>query len=326
MEPLVSVIVPIYKVEKYLRQCVDSILAQTYTNLEVILVDDGSPDKCGAICDEYAAKDERVRVIHKENGGVSDARNAGLDAARGEYLAFVDGDDYISVSYIASLMSGHMFDIAFGGCIQFENEGAGTQTVGATNKEERYSNGVPFIVESRLIHNSLFGYSGAKIYRFEKIKTLVFDKMQREDIAFNLKSSKQWEKVFISPANGYYYRQHNDSLLHQKRSGPVPDIVSTSLKLLVDDTRFTKKERRYLSNFIIKTYIIDVLSISVMNNSALSYEQKYAEIYKVLSDNNIRKILKLYRDDNWAFRILVVCFKLRLPWIYYAYLKRNCNE
>ncbi len=92
---LISVIVPIYNVEKYLRQCVDSILGQTYPNLEIILVDDGSPDGCGGICDAYAAKDVRIRVIHKENGGLSHARNAGIDMARGDYLAFVDSDDYL---------------------------------------------------------------------------------------------------------------------------------------------------------------------------------------------------------------------------------------
>ncbi|KAF3371822.1 glycosyl transferase family 2, partial [Enterococcus faecium] len=90
----ISIIVPVYKVEKYLRKCVDSILAQTFTDFEVILVDDGSPDNSGKICDEYAEKDNRVRVIHKENGGLSSARNAGIDVARGKYLGFVDSDDY----------------------------------------------------------------------------------------------------------------------------------------------------------------------------------------------------------------------------------------
>ncbi len=93
--PLVSVIVPVYKVEPYLRRCIDSILCQTYRNLEIILVDDGSPDNCGAICDEYALKDTRIKVIHKVNTGVSAARNTGLDNAKGKYVGFVDSDDHI---------------------------------------------------------------------------------------------------------------------------------------------------------------------------------------------------------------------------------------
>ena len=101
--PLVSVIVPVYKVEPYLRRCLDSIVGQTYKNLEIILVDDGSPDGCPAICDEYAAKDPRVVVIHKENGGLSDARNAGLEIAKGEYISFVDSDDWVADVYIEAL-------------------------------------------------------------------------------------------------------------------------------------------------------------------------------------------------------------------------------
>ncbi|MFA7127357.1 MAG: glycosyltransferase [Bacilli bacterium] len=94
--PTLSIIVPVYNVEKYIHQCIDSILAQTFTDYELILVDDGSPDRCGKICDDYAKKDNRIVVLHKNNGGVSDARNAGLNVARGEYIGFIDGDDYIT--------------------------------------------------------------------------------------------------------------------------------------------------------------------------------------------------------------------------------------
>ena len=91
----ISIIVPIYNVERYIRRAVDSIRSQIYTSLEIILVDDGSPDNSGAICDEYAKIDSRIKVIHKKNGGLSDARNVGIEAATGAYLGFVDGDDYI---------------------------------------------------------------------------------------------------------------------------------------------------------------------------------------------------------------------------------------
>ena len=93
--PELSVIVPVYKVEKYLSKCIDSILAQTFTDFELILIDDGSPDRCGEICDEYAAKDSRIIVIHQQNKGVSAARNAGLEIAKGKYIGFVDSDDWI---------------------------------------------------------------------------------------------------------------------------------------------------------------------------------------------------------------------------------------
>ena len=92
---MVSIIVPVYKVESYLPQCIESIINQTYPNLEIILIDDGSPDACGKICDEYAKQDKRIKVFHKQNGGLSDARNYGVARASGEYLSFVDSDDWI---------------------------------------------------------------------------------------------------------------------------------------------------------------------------------------------------------------------------------------
>lgn len=102
-QPLISIIVPCYKVELYLPKCVDSILNQTYTNLEIIIVDDGSPDRCGEICDAYAQKDCRIKVIHKENGGLSDARNVAIDRASGEYIIFIDSDDCVTADYVETL-------------------------------------------------------------------------------------------------------------------------------------------------------------------------------------------------------------------------------
>jgi len=125
MNPLISVIVPIYKVEKYLSECVDSILHQTYSNIEIILVDDGSPDACGAICDAYQAQDERIIVIHKENGGLSDARNAGLKIAKGAYFNFVDSDDRLPVNAIERLfhmMVQHNAQMVIGGFERFRDD------------------------------------------------------------------------------------------------------------------------------------------------------------------------------------------------------------
>lgn len=106
VRPTISVIVPVYNVEPYLHECVDSILSQTFTDFELILVDDGSPDNCGAICDEYAAKDSRIVVIHQENGGLSAARNAGIDIMRGEHVTFVDSDDLIHSQTLERYMAG----------------------------------------------------------------------------------------------------------------------------------------------------------------------------------------------------------------------------
>ena len=124
MKPLISVIVPIYNVEQYLPRCIESILNQTYKNLEVILVDDGATDHCGSICDVYKEKDCRVRVIHKSNGGLSDARNAGLDRMTGEYVTCIDSDDFVSPFFVENLwlaLEENHCDIASSWFIEYHN-------------------------------------------------------------------------------------------------------------------------------------------------------------------------------------------------------------
>ncbi|MBR4154157.1 MAG: glycosyltransferase [Paludibacteraceae bacterium] len=113
--PLVSIIVPVYKAERWLHRCVDSILAQTMTDFELLLINDGSPDKSGEICDDYATKDSRIRVFHKENGGVSSARNLGLDNAQGEWISFIDADDWVEKEYLAMLTERLDVDFITGG-------------------------------------------------------------------------------------------------------------------------------------------------------------------------------------------------------------------
>ena len=189
-EPLISIIVPVYKVEQYLSKCVDSILAQTYRNLEVFLVDDGSPDNCGAICDELAQKDSRIRVIHKENGGLSSARNAALEVAEGEYFGFVDSDDWIEPEMYETLLAGiRKFDaqMAYGGRYDIDGN-TGEKTIGLCPQKEECISGMEmlgrvFLWEhcdsaawDKLYHRSLFdgirypqGYNSEDIAIFYKL-------------------------------------------------------------------------------------------------------------------------------------------------------------
>lgn len=138
---LISVIVPIYNVEENLERCLESILNQTYTNMEIILVDDGSPDRCGEICDIYLKKDNRVRVIHKQNGGLSDARNAGLNIAKGKYIGFVDSDDYIELEMYESLISAIQKENAMIACcgIIREYENGNQLIIRTPNKSKTYT-------------------------------------------------------------------------------------------------------------------------------------------------------------------------------------------
>lgn len=169
-ESIISVIVPVYNVEEYLPRCVDSILAQTYQNLEVILVDDGTRDASDKICDDYAVKDPRVRVIHKENGGLSSARNAGMDIATGEYFGFVDSDDWIEPDMYAHLlerMQHYDAKMACAGRYDVESE-TGSKTVGLCPPREELVSGEELVkriflwdnIDSaawdKLYHRSLF--------------------------------------------------------------------------------------------------------------------------------------------------------------------------
>lgn len=123
--PKISVIVPVYNAEKYLSQCIDSILRQDFTDFELLLIDDGSKDNSGFICDEYAQKDQRVKVFHKKNGGVSSARNLGIDNAQGEYIAFIDSDDYVDHNYLSILTNAPIADLIITGYKEF---GSGTNS------------------------------------------------------------------------------------------------------------------------------------------------------------------------------------------------------
>ena len=169
MEDLISVIVPVYKVEKYLRKCVDSILCQTYPRFELILVDDGSPDGCGAICDEYAAGDPRVRVIHKPNGGLSSARNVGIDAAKGDYLYFVDSDDWLEPEALMALIEAvHNYDVPISCIGNYDvNIETGEKTLGICPKKEEVISGEEMV---------------GRIFTWDGCDSAVCDKLFRREL------------------------------------------------------------------------------------------------------------------------------------------------
>ena len=186
-QPLVTVIVPVYKVEPYLRRCIDSIISQTYHNLEIILVDDGSPDGCPEICDEYAKRDSRIKVIHKKNGGLSDARNVGLGSSSGKYVTFVDSDDWIDNDLIETVMSLQPFKVALYGCTVVSEQGENIDVISSASSVRTITfRDDPCAVE-QLINSSLFGYAWNKIYEKASIGNIRFMEIpQREDLIFNM--------------------------------------------------------------------------------------------------------------------------------------------
>lgn len=216
--PLISVIVPVYNVEKYIARCVDSILAQTYVNLEILLVDDGSSDRSGELCDSYAAKDSRIKVVHKKNGGLSDARNRGMEIAEGEYFAFVDSDDYIAADYIEYLygiLGANRAQISICGCQKvYENKacsGTGLNSVKGTADIYDCKKGLSALLYQRGIIASAWG----KLFERGLFAGICFPAgRQHEDVAVMYKLFDAARTIAAGSEKKYYYFQRADSLVN----------------------------------------------------------------------------------------------------------------
>ncbi len=231
--PKFSIIVPIYNVEKYIEKCIDSVLAQSFTDFELILVDDGSPDRCPQICDEYAGKDNRVKVVHKKNGGLSSARNAGLEVACGEYCWMVDGDDYISLDALEKILpyANGENDIINVGLVGFVDG----EVADFNKKPEKYKyTGVANnqTICNLVIHacsTKLLTYVWRNIYRtaFLNEKNLCFEEKlcYAEDSAFNMGAYLQAQKMHFADICVYAYRDRVGSISKSRDSEFSLDIV-----------------------------------------------------------------------------------------------------
>ena len=228
---MVSVIVPIYNSEKYLKRCVDSILSQTFSDFELLLVDDGSTDGSGSICDEYSVKDSRVRVFHKENGGVSSARNLGLDNARGEWITFVDSDDYLEKSFLAELSEFEDVDFVISGG-RFINKGRNyaPQSISKMKVEDD----LPFMDEQLM--QIYLRTPWAKLYKHSIIlqNNLRFDSCLYigEDTEFNLRYMQSVECVGFSSEALYCY---NDDEKQPYKYVMNPESYQRHISLLLED-------------------------------------------------------------------------------------------
>lgn len=206
---MISVIVPVYKAEKYLHRCVDSILTQTYTDFELLLINDGSPDNSGAICDEYAAKDSRVRVFHKENEGVSSARNLGLDNAKGEYVTFCDSDDYVGEDWLMAYSEAikESLDFAIQGIYYITNKGELETKRLVPYKGCNVNDKRNLIV--KLISHGVYGYPVTKLFKRQIIEDnhISFDTNStfREDEQFFSKYLEHVTSFRCIDKENYYY-------------------------------------------------------------------------------------------------------------------------
>lgn len=230
MEEKISVVIPIYNVEKYLEECLNSVTGQTYGNLEIILVDDASPDGCGAICDRYAENDRRIRVVHKEkNGGLAEARNTGMESATGVYLFFVDSDDWLAEDTLEKLYKGlkkYQADCCVGACVTvLEKENGEKNVQRGTQMRERVET-----AHEAMEHVLLAGSSSCnRLYRREMLQGLYFPGGRiNEDEPFALWAYDRMERIAFLDCETYFYRKRANSITTSAFSVKMADCVYNS--------------------------------------------------------------------------------------------------
>jgi glycosyltransferase involved in cell wall biosynthesis len=244
-EQMVSVIVPVYKVEHYLDRCVQSIVNQTYENLEIILVDDGSPDGCPALCDAWAAKDSRIKVIHKANGGAADARNAGLLAASGSYIGFVDSDDYIATEMYEklheALIRNNCEIAACAAMMVWEEQGIERPFNAAADCVMDTVQAQKALLDGRMLKQTIWYL----LYRKQTIEGILFPSgKSHEDVFWLYRALGSAKKICMISFVGYYYIQRNDNTTAQKYSLKRLD----SLEALAERQRYFEASLPELSS------------------------------------------------------------------------------
>lgn len=242
---MISVIVPIYNVEDYLACCLDSILAQSYANLEILLVNDGSTDCCRLICEDYCQKDERIQLINQENQGLAAARNTGLNAAAGDWFAFVDSDDWIDQNFLMKLWTAckeYECDLAACGYFkeedqQFDNEKKYQRTF-FSEKEK--------VMATYLKDKAAIGITACnKLYKSDTFKTLCFKNGKKhEDQFFTYRVLDRAEQMILLDEPLYYYRTRQNSIMWEAAALPNPDEIEA----LVEQTRFLEESYPHLAH------------------------------------------------------------------------------
>ena len=318
MKPLISVVVPVYRVQEYLSRCVLSLQSQTYPNLEIILVDDGSPDRCGEMCDTFAAQDARIRTIHQTNRGLSAARNAGTMDAKGEYIAFVDSDDWVHPEYVERLWelaerTGAELTVCGNQKVSAEKD------VTADEVENRFfclnrQDALAEMLYQGRIETNAWG----KLYLTRHAKKCLYPEGRLfEDLATTYRFFAMAEKIAVCDAALYYYWQRPDSIMARKfEPSRFDELVSADEMYHFIQMRFPEQEpaaccRRF------SCYCQVLLMLPTEEN----YRQKRREIWTVLKNSRLR-VLKdpRARRKNRIAALLAYGgeWMLRLGWMIHS--------
>lgn len=290
MEQLVSVIVPVYNVEEYLDECIESIVLQTYKTLEIILVDDGSTDQSGKKCDEWREKDERITVIHQKNRGVSAARNAGLSNSTGQWIAFVDSDDYIDKNYIEKLLLLNIKWKTYVSCCQ-------------RDEQELYVGGAEQCMESKAFllsqcyRTALWYY----LYKKELFDGVIFPEGKlSEDVAVLYKIIYQVKKVAVTSDILYHYRVRKGSLNNKEQRINQCDIDRIDI-LKEKAIFFEGKKEKELAEVAWKDYLANILILYGCRKD-IDLEVDVIELIKEYK----KYVMKVWRSKTVPWKLKII--------------------
>lgn len=307
-DSLISVIVPVYKTEKYLDRCVESILNQTYANLEIILVDDESPDNCPAMCDEWAKKDERIKVLHIKNNGVANARNKGLETATGEYIGFVDSDDFIEPEMYASLLDGILkksCDIAV--CdFQLDLQDKGNANARVISSDEA--------MKSIVMGEYKFGVLWNKLYKKSVTKNVKMPMLVCcEDLVYNYFVFKNASLIAESDRKLYHYMQNTSGVTKSGFNEGSFDAVR-SKEILLEDPGMKSDLRPY----VIFGYVFSCFTLL----KGIILNRKYLNRYNELRNNILKYKKTILFSKLYSFRDKIKTILLWLnPKLYNKFIR-----
>ena len=322
MKDLISVIVPVYKVEKYINQCIDSIINQTYTNLEIILVDDGSPDNCGNICDEYAKKDKRIKVIHKENEGVSIARNIGLENSNGKYVTFIDSDDWVDEEYCKTLFESLKKQEAdCAACGYNRVTGETVEKINSDNSEKLY-NSKEYLIKILNPQTGL-GFCHMKLYKKEILSGIEFEKniVVGEDALFNIKISKKIKKAAFVSRTLYNYRINSESVVKKYDKDYAKKYLTSMevIKRYIEEEY--KEDKEVLQNYYnFVAFHVLLIAVNYCFHPKNDEKNKIRLLKYVCNINEFKIAIKKSNYNNISITRKITLFTLKHKLYYFTKL------
>lgn len=318
---MISIIVPIYNIERYLKPCIESILNSTYKDFELILVDDGSTDGSGEICDRYAERDSRIKVIHKPNGGISDARNAGLNAAKGEYIQFVDGDDVIhpnmiQVLYDAIREGNYDFSMVRGRQVHEREYETDLEDASLGLKAPRLA------ISQDDMFKSLFGRKGInihyvvvwnKLFKRKLVQDLKFSKTGSEDTEWTNRMCLRMNVAILVDAELYYWVQRQSSITHMGFNQLQVDRMNSYYLCLNEIPKGQYKFREWCLEELYK-----VVLQTRYNSEGTEYEESARSLASTIYDKTNNEFMN--SDVNWIIKYAIM-FYYHNPSLYRLFRK-----